>query len=804
MKKIIFIAMSVTALFACSKINQENEILLEKKVVSVDFTSAKPQLDVDTKTAWDASSKSIVWSEGDRIKVAYSFTTTSGTTWGHNDKDTKARLYTSADVKIEGNDGTFTVNELTFDAETESGTYQYYTLYPYSLVSSTDFDAPIVKVSLPATQNPISNSFDAAADVMVGAAEEAYTAVPTTAVPILWQRIVAHADLTFKNIAFDGEESISKIILTANEGAAINGSFNIDITTGEVTATETTTNVIAISGANLVADGNNVEAWVSMLPATITALDIEIQTNKAKYVRSITGISKTFKKNARNVLGVDMASATRTAVESVEWVKKDISQISDADVFVIVGNNGSGTYAMSNDKGTNGAPTATKVTISGNKLSSNPVDELQWNLASSSSGYTFYPNGNHEIWLYCTNTNNGVRVGTNTNNVFTIDQGYLKHSGTSRHVGIYNSQDWRCYSPSGNTIHNNISGQTFAFYVRSASGTVPTLLTPELSFNTPTTTVNVGETVTNVATIDPSDLTVTYSSSDEAVATVTNAGVVTGVAAGSATITASFAGNAEYDAATASYNITVVAPIVNHGSVDDPMSPEEIVTVIDDLEAGEVTTDFYYVEGVLDADPSYFGNGKLTFTFVDSEGNNQIKAYNCKGLNGANFTAITDLKEGDCVIVYGNLEKYVKNDVVTYEVVNGQLAKLITPVVAGSITVTANDFGTSYAAGSFTKNGITFSYADVADFGNGIQFKKTSGALYNSTSLGTIKKITITETSGAHTNLILYAGTSADDTTTEISATNLVYDFSGMSYGYFKFSNGTGAAYLDSITIEYE
>ncbi|WP_246215584.1 Ig-like domain-containing protein [Listeria valentina] len=54
-----------------------------------------------------------------------------------------------------------------------------------------------------------------------------------------------------------------------------------------------------------------------------------------------------------------------------------------------------------------------------------------------------------------------------------------------------------------------------------------------------TKSVEVGSTVNITATVEPpeADQSITFSSSDEAVATVTAAGVVTGVAAGTATIT---------------------------------------------------------------------------------------------------------------------------------------------------------------------------------------------------------------------------------------------------------------------------
>lgn len=88
-------------------------------------------------------------------------------------------------------------------------------------------------------------------------------------------------------------------------------------------------------------------------------------------------------------------------------------------------------------------------------------------------------------------------------------------------------------------------------------------------FNNPTTTVAVNGSVTNKTTISDG-LTITYTSSDESVATVTNEGVVTGLKDGTATISATFDGNDNYNAATPqSYTIKVgnvtLTDILNRG-----------------------------------------------------------------------------------------------------------------------------------------------------------------------------------------------------------------------------------------------
>ena len=154
-----------------------------------------------------------------------------------------------------------------------------------------------------------------------------------------------------------------------------------------------------------------------------------------------------------------------------EWVMVGLNDLTEDDVFVIVGvyDEDESSFAMPNN-GTN-APSAVDVTMVGNTLAGDIAENLKWNLSIGEDGYTFYPNGETESWLYCNNTNNGVRVGTNENNVFTMTpEGYLYNNATSRYIGIYNRQDWRCYT----SINNNIKNQTFAFYKRVDEGSLVT------------------------------------------------------------------------------------------------------------------------------------------------------------------------------------------------------------------------------------------------------------------------------------------------------------------------------------------
>mgnify|MGYP002623139510 CR=1 FL=1 len=145
------------------------------------------------------------------------------------------------------------------------------------------------------------------------------------------------------------------------------------------------------------------------------------------------------------------------------YALKDIANITLDEVVIITMSSTSGTFAISNDNGTSAAPTAVAVAVSRDTIIS--TDEtILWNISRNGNDITFYPNGTTEKWLYSNNTNNGVRVGSNDNKVWTIDteSGYLKHSATERYLGIYNSQDWRAYT----SVNNNIKNQTLAFYAK--------------------------------------------------------------------------------------------------------------------------------------------------------------------------------------------------------------------------------------------------------------------------------------------------------------------------------------------------
>jgi len=161
------------------------------------------------------------------------------------------------------------------------------------------------------------------------------------------------------------------------------------------------------------------------------------------------------------------------------WNLVDIADLTSTDVFMIV-DTASGN-AMTNDNGTGSAPACLSLSFNADNsqvTTATIPDNVKWNISGDDTdGYAFYPDGTTETWLYCTNSNNGVRVGTNaTNNKFTFDENWLVNSATGRYVGVYlTNPDWRCYGQGA----ANIASTRTAFYKYTAN--LNTVATPTFS-----------------------------------------------------------------------------------------------------------------------------------------------------------------------------------------------------------------------------------------------------------------------------------------------------------------------------------
>lgn len=175
------------------------------------------------------------------------------------------------------------------------------------------------------------------------------------------------------------------------------------------------------------------------------------------------------------------------------------------------------------------------------------------------------------------------------------------------------------------------------------------------------TNVNAG-TLTAAVTYNDAAIdgaTVTWSSSNTDVATIdASTGAVTLLTTGAVTFTATYAGNSDYAEATATKAVTVIdnnAP----GSAGNPYTVAQAIAYINTLD-NSTSANEVYVSGIISQVDSYSSQYNSITYWISDDGStaNQMEVYSGKGLNGANFTAVTDLEVGDVVTVKGKVKKY--------------------------------------------------------------------------------------------------------------------------------------------------
>jgi len=317
---LIMASASLVSLASCTKNSgvekAENDALIT-------FVASKPAVDEVTKTGWNNGLKAVTWKAGDKIKVAC---LRDGQYWQAKSDDAPAsgaKIYTSNALEKDASVAEFTMGSSSIFTWTKPGSYQFFSAYPASLFSSADFkNAPEATVTLKASQALSTESFDAGADIMVGRSTTAYAEVikETTVVPMEFKRMVALSQITFKSLkgAEDGEV-VKSITLTAQDDAKIVGSVTLNLLEGTVDGSKGVNSVALKSSDGIALDETgSISAWFSTLEFTATRIKVEIVTDAARYTRDIdlSTNPKTFLRNKRNLLTVNMNSADREDLTS--------------------------------------------------------------------------------------------------------------------------------------------------------------------------------------------------------------------------------------------------------------------------------------------------------------------------------------------------------------------------------------------------------------------------------------------------------------------------------------------------------
>ena len=499
------------------------------------------------------------------------------------------------------------------------------------------------KMTVTASDNTISKivvTFAKNNSPAISWSTEGTTDTSTTDSPATWTGSATSVDF---NVSTKGHARIQSVAVTYSASGSSSSKLNPDIS---FTQTSYEINLGDDFTAPTLNNPNNLKVTYTSDNADVAYPEKNSGAITLGTMAGTATITATFNGNTNYEAGT--ASYTLTVLDpSAAWIKVSPEDLKTGDVVVIVDLNSS--KAMNNTGGTSSAPTATAVTLNNDKSAITSAiisDDIKWKVTLSGENYQFGKPGT-DTYLYCTNTNNGVRVGANANNKFEIithanTKVYLHNIATNRYLGVYNSQDWRCYTE----VNTNIQESNTAFY-RLASTTSKE--DPGLAYATTSYEINIGESFTAPELTNPHNLMVTYASSNTDVAAVASDGAVTlGTVAGTTTITASFAGDENYYEGSASYTLTIVDPNAP-GTVNNPYT----VTAALAAEAvGEV-----FVQGTISAIEevnTQYHNATYTIT----DGTSSMTVFRGRYLDNADFTSTDQIGIGDVVKVYGKLTLY--------------------------------------------------------------------------------------------------------------------------------------------------
>ena len=434
------------------------------------FTVAQPSDESRTHH----NGETILWSDGDRIRISY----TKNGVWQNAEgraagEAATAKLYASTE---QNGDSMYSIFRITqYFSDTGEGEHIFYGIHPSQITKGnkpdfSDSENGIVPILLPQIQNPSATSFDSSADLLASRSANTYDSFPTYEehISMIWTRLVTHGMLTLKNLTEAGMtegEEIHYVEFAADEDVALTGDFALDIA-GQTLAPTNARNKVRLSFADNAeyntlfdadADGvaDDFVVWFATAPFTTSDITVTVCTNKATYTRTFVGANKTFSVNKRNILGVNMSQATRTAFEMVEVYEllTDASLLAVGKKVVIAAADAD--MAMSTSQGTS-YRTAVAATKNGKNITINDDTQiLEIKEGTKDGTWAFYTGSNY---LVSTTTSGQLKTSSLTLygswSIDITDDGIatlLASTGTYKKMRYYASGTtyaFRCYSTS--------------------------------------------------------------------------------------------------------------------------------------------------------------------------------------------------------------------------------------------------------------------------------------------------------------------------------------------------------------------
>lgn len=338
--------------------------------------------------------------------------------------------------------------------------------------------------------------------------------------------------------------------------------------------------------------------------------------------------------------------------DDVKWVKRDISKIQNGDIIVIADLNAG--VAMTNNPASDKSPDAPAIELNEDKdrITGEVADTVKWKVTvketDAGNKYLFEKLGADGTYLNITDGN--LRVSAVTARYSFDLQSVLLHltAGSNEYyVGIKttsnfmnSSTEWQVKTEDNIT---EIRDTRIAFFVQSTKPDI-TLSFPYRNYEADFTNGETSFTAPTL-TVDPSK-TITYSSSDEKVATVDADGKVTLKKRGNVRITASFDGDDTYNEISTSY-VLRIDQSGKKGSRTNPFTVKEATDLlagnVDDIEGVTYQKNCsYFVKGIvskvssgmMDSFSDMFGDSMGDMDLEDMMGDIDMSNMNIPGMEG--------------------------------------------------------------------------------------------------------------------------------------------------------------------------
>lgn len=328
-------------------------------------------------------------------------------------------------------------------------------------------------------------------------------------------------------------------------------------------------------------------------------------------------------------------------------------------------------------------------------------DKNHYLLFGKEGAYLTLPAFNFDVERIDVEGNSGASAGVKQN-IFVGDEAVSTETTGAQGTNFFSIPEGKqaagtIYVLKVNSNHNN-QVRTIKIWKKGSGTKQPA----DLSWNKASVTVTINGNDNVFPTLNnPNNLSVTYNSSKEDVATIDANGNVTLVAAGTAKISAVFEGNDSYEASTVSYNLTVKD--AEQGGGEQPtvqtITVANAIEIANALEAGKTTTDEYIIKAYIVGAPTWtpytdkttgeVKNYNLTFFIGDSKNASEtLYVYNAWNTENTYFpTQHESVVDGAYVALQGKLQKYVKDETTTLELVKSHFLSYDGSTGISNITV---------------------------------------------------------------------------------------------------------------------